>query len=74
MDLDQWISKVKEGQHLLEDELQLLCEYVRFLVVELVHFAFNLVGKRMDSLNLEASLMSKFGFRCFGERRSACAS
>ncbi|MBA0738948.1 hypothetical protein Gogos_012257 [Gossypium gossypioides] len=28
MDLDQWISKVKEGQHLLEDELQLLCEYV----------------------------------------------
>lgn len=29
MDLDQWISKVKEGQHLLEDELQLLCEYVR---------------------------------------------
>lgn len=43
-------------------------------VVELVHFAFNLVGKRMDSLNLEASLMSKFGFRCFGERRSTCAS
>lgn len=30
MDLDQWIAKVKEGQHLLEDELQLLCEYVRF--------------------------------------------
>ncbi len=29
MDLDQWISKVKDGQHLLEDELQLLCEYVR---------------------------------------------
>jgi hypothetical protein len=29
MDLDHWISKVKEGQHLLEDELQLLCEYVR---------------------------------------------
>lgn len=29
MDLDQWISKVKDGQHLSEDELQLLCEYVR---------------------------------------------
>ncbi|KAJ4879304.1 exocyst subunit exo70 family protein C1 [Raphanus sativus] len=28
MDLDQWISKVKDGQHLSEDELQLLCEYV----------------------------------------------
>lgn len=28
MDLDQWISKVKEGQHLSEDELQLLCECV----------------------------------------------
>ncbi|KAF9605496.1 hypothetical protein IFM89_017515, partial [Coptis chinensis] len=28
MDLDLWISKVKEGQHLMEDELQLLCEYV----------------------------------------------
>lgn len=28
MDLDQWITKVKEGQHLAEDELQLLCEYV----------------------------------------------
>lgn len=30
MDLDQWIVKVKDGQHLSEDELQLLCEYVRF--------------------------------------------
>ena len=29
MDLDQWISKVKDGEHLSEDELQLLCEYVR---------------------------------------------
>ena len=29
MDLDQWISKVKDGQHLSEDELQRLCEYVR---------------------------------------------
>lgn len=29
MELDQWISKVKEGQHLEEHELQLLCEYVR---------------------------------------------
>lgn len=28
MDLDNWIAKVKEGQHLSEDELQLLCEYV----------------------------------------------
>ena len=32
MDLDQWISKVKDGQHLLEDELQLLCEYVLFFL------------------------------------------
>jgi hypothetical protein len=29
MDLDLWISKVKEGQHLAEHELQSLCEYVR---------------------------------------------
>lgn len=28
MDLDLWITKVKEGQHLSEDDLQLLCEYV----------------------------------------------
>ncbi|CAN1812489.1 Phytochrome-associated serine/threonine-protein phosphatase [Linum perenne] len=34
MDLDQWISKVKEGQHLLEDELQLLCEYVKDILIE----------------------------------------
>ncbi|KAM1169778.1 hypothetical protein EV2_020955 [Malus domestica] len=34
MDLDQWISKVKEGQHLLEDELQLLCEYVKEILIE----------------------------------------
>lgn len=33
MDLDQWISKVKDGQHLSEDELQLLCEYVRHLLL-----------------------------------------
>lgn len=31
MDLDAWISKVKEGHHLLEGELQLLCENVRLL-------------------------------------------
>lgn len=30
MDLDLWISKVKEGQHLAEHELQSLCEYVSF--------------------------------------------
>ena len=29
MDLDLWIVKVKEGQHLAEHELQSLCEYVR---------------------------------------------
>lgn len=40
MDLDQWIAKVKEGQHLSEDELQLLCEYVP---VHLLPFAFVLV-------------------------------
>ncbi|KAL5140314.1 Phytochrome-associated serine/threonine-protein phosphatase [Glycine soja] len=34
MDLDQWISKVKDGQHLLEDELQLLCEYVKEILIE----------------------------------------
>jgi serine/threonine-protein phosphatase 6 catalytic subunit len=28
MDLDLWIAKVKEGQHLAEHELQSLCEYV----------------------------------------------
>ena len=31
MDLDLWISEVKEGHHLSEDDLQLLCEYVRIL-------------------------------------------
>jgi len=36
MDLDQWISKVKDGQHLSEDELQLLCEYVRLLLLLLL--------------------------------------
>ncbi|KAF1889107.1 hypothetical protein Lal_00043327 [Lupinus albus] len=34
MDLEQWISKVKNGQHLLEDELQLLCEYVKEILIE----------------------------------------
>ncbi|WOL11718.1 phytochrome-associated serine/threonine-protein phosphatase [Canna indica] len=34
MDLDLWISKVKEGQHLQEDELQLLCEYVKEILIE----------------------------------------
>ncbi|KAF9675118.1 hypothetical protein SADUNF_Sadunf10G0198100 [Salix dunnii] len=34
MDLDKWITKVKEGQHLLEDELQLLCEYVKEILIE----------------------------------------
>ncbi|XP_040860752.1 phytochrome-associated serine/threonine-protein phosphatase-like isoform X1 [Glycine max] len=34
MDLDQWISKVKDGQHLLEEELQLLCEYVKEILIE----------------------------------------
>ncbi|KAF5201648.1 Serine/threonine-protein phosphatase 6 catalytic subunit [Thalictrum thalictroides] len=34
MDLDLWISKVKEGQHLMEDELQLLCEYVKDILIE----------------------------------------
>ncbi|XP_027126208.2 phytochrome-associated serine/threonine-protein phosphatase 3 isoform X2 [Coffea eugenioides] len=34
MDLDQWIAKVKEGQHLSEDELQLLCEYVKEILIE----------------------------------------
>ncbi|KAK1304997.1 Phytochrome-associated serine/threonine-protein phosphatase [Acorus calamus] len=34
MDLDLWISKVKEGNHLSEDELQLLCEYVKEILIE----------------------------------------
>ncbi|KAF9593156.1 hypothetical protein IFM89_020452 [Coptis chinensis] len=34
MDLDLWISKVKAGQHLMEDELQLLCEYVKEILIE----------------------------------------
>ncbi|RWR92636.1 phytochrome-associated serine/threonine-protein phosphatase [Cinnamomum micranthum f. kanehirae] len=34
MDLDLWISKVKEGSHLMEDELQLLCEYVKEILIE----------------------------------------
>ncbi|KAJ6892813.1 hypothetical protein NC651_025888 [Populus alba x Populus x berolinensis] len=34
MDLDKWIAKVKEGQHLLEDDLQLLCEYVKEILIE----------------------------------------
>ncbi|KAK4488972.1 hypothetical protein RD792_004763 [Penstemon davidsonii] len=34
MDLDQWITKVKDGQHLSEDELQLLCEYVKDILIE----------------------------------------
>ncbi|GMJ06744.1 hypothetical protein HRI_004343600 [Hibiscus trionum] len=34
MDLDQWIAKVKEGQHLSEDELQILCEYVKEILIE----------------------------------------
>ncbi|KAJ0879608.1 putative protein-serine/threonine phosphatase [Helianthus annuus] len=34
MDLDLWISKVKECQHLSEDELQLLCEYVKDILIE----------------------------------------
>jgi hypothetical protein len=42
MDLDQWISKVKDGQHLLEDELQLLCEYVFSLSHTLSRVSFSL--------------------------------
>ncbi|CAO2178686.1 unnamed protein product, partial [Urochloa humidicola] len=34
MDLDLWISKVKEGQHLAEHELQSLCEYVKEILIE----------------------------------------
>ncbi|XP_056856955.1 phytochrome-associated serine/threonine-protein phosphatase 3-like [Raphanus sativus] len=34
MDLDQWISKVKDAQHLSEDELHLLCEYVKEILIE----------------------------------------
>jgi hypothetical protein len=32
MDLDQWLEKVKGGNHLLEDELKQLCEYVSFFL------------------------------------------
>ncbi|ONM39057.1 DNA repair helicase XPB1 [Zea mays] len=34
MDVDLWISKVKEGQHLAEHELQSLCEYVKEILIE----------------------------------------
>jgi hypothetical protein len=34
MDLDQWLEKVKGGNHLLEDELKQLCEYVKEILVE----------------------------------------
>ncbi|KAL5993368.1 hypothetical protein ACLOJK_014292 [Asimina triloba] len=34
MDLDLWISKVKEGNHLMDNELQLLCEYVKDILIE----------------------------------------
>ncbi|KAF6986030.1 hypothetical protein CFC21_003824 [Triticum aestivum] len=34
MDLDLWIVKVKEGQHLAEHELQSLCEYVKEILIE----------------------------------------
>lgn len=34
MDLDEWIQKVKDGQHLMEDQLKLLCEYVKEILVE----------------------------------------
>lgn len=34
MDLDEWISKVRDGQHLLEEHLQLLCEYVKEILIE----------------------------------------
>uniref|UniRef100_A0A165X6P1 Serine/threonine-protein phosphatase n=1 Tax=Daucus carota subsp. sativus TaxID=79200 RepID=A0A165X6P1_DAUCS len=34
MDLDLWITKVKDGQHLSEDDLQLLCEYVKDILIE----------------------------------------
>lgn len=43
MDLDQWITKVKDGQHLSEDELQLLCEYVSTSSSCVFHF-FNFHG------------------------------
>ena len=29
LDLDSWLEKVREGNYLTEDELKLLCEYVR---------------------------------------------
>ncbi|KAF8716295.1 hypothetical protein HU200_026582 [Digitaria exilis] len=34
MDLDLWLAKVKEGQHLAEHELQSLCEYVKEILIE----------------------------------------
>ena len=40
MDLDQWLEKVKGGNHLLEDELKQLCEYVSPGVEIGVCFAF----------------------------------
>ncbi|URE25140.1 serine threonine-protein phosphatase [Musa troglodytarum] len=34
MELDQWIANVKKGQHPEEHELQILCEYVKEILVE----------------------------------------
>jgi hypothetical protein len=41
MDLDNWIERVKEGQHLLEDELKRLCEYVSSVLPFTLTFAMS---------------------------------
>jgi len=52
MDLDQWISKVKDGQHLLEDELQLLCEYVRTHTLSTFRVSLSIAAQTLSNLQI----------------------
>lgn len=73
MDLDQWISKVKEGQHLLEDELQLLCEYVRvvcsfyslYRIRVLLAFEMIYLSLKFIVVQLQIVFSSNFTFSAF---------
>ena len=63
MDLDQWISKVKDGQHLSEEELQLLCEYVRHLLLPCLPNSINLyIGWRWLRTLVSSLCIASFWF------------